>query len=302
MINLSTGAFYRRANQQMGDLRAQANDLQNQVSTGARLSRSSDDPVAAARLRTLARDERLAAVDQRNSDLADRGLKLTDGALDSVATIIIRAKELATQAANGTLSDEQRATVGAEIESLRNNLIQLANGRDAAGHALFGGQASGAAYEEIAGVVTYVGTAGANPIDLGDGQSVTPALTGPEVFEFEENGATTDLFVTLAALGTALQTDTDAAGASRTALGSLDLALDKVTSSQTITGTRMAWVELMDERRATTGEQVADEQVAVGGADLATVLTRLQGISTVLEASQASFVRVSGLSLFNQLR
>ena len=302
MINLSTGAFYRRANQQMGDLRAQANDLQNQVSTGARLSRSSDDPVAAARLRTLARDERLAAVDQRNSDLADRGLKLTDGALDSVATIIIRAKELATRAANGTLSDEQRATVGAEIESLRNNLIQLANGRDAAGYALFGGQASGAAYEEVAGVVTYVGTAGASPIDLGDGQSVTPALTGPEVFEFEENGAATDLFVTLAALGAALQTDTNAEGASRTALGSLDLALDKVTSSQTITGTRMAWVELMDERRATTGEQVADEQVAVGGADLATVLTRLQGISTVLEASQASFVRVSGLSLFNQLR
>ncbi len=302
MINLSTGAFYRRANQQMGDLRSQANDLQNQVSTGARLSRSSDDPVAAARLRTLSRDERLASVDQRNSDMAQRDLKLTDGALDSVATIIIRAKELATQAANDTLNPEQRASVGAEIESLRNNLLQLANGRDATGHALFGGQTAGLAYEDIAGVVTYIGTAGTNPIDLGDGQSVTPALTGPEVFEFEENGATTDLFVTLAALSTALQTDTDSGGASRTALGSLDLALDKVTSSQTITGTRMAWVELMDDRRTATGEQVADEQVAVGGADLATVLTKLQGISTVLEASQASFVRVSGLSLFNQLR
>lgn len=302
MINLSTGAFYRRANQQMGDLRSQANDLQNQVSTGARLSRSSDDPVAAARLRTLSRDERLASVDQRNSDMAQRDLKLTDGALNSVATIIIRAKELATQAANDTLNPEQRASVGAEIESLRNNLLQLANGRDATGHALFGGQTAGLAYEDIAGVVTYIGTAGTNPIDLGDGQSVTPALTGPEVFEFEENGATTDLFVTLAALSTALQTDTDSGGASRTALGSLDLALDKVTSSQTITGTRMAWVELMDDRRTATGEQVADEQVAVGGADLATVLTKLQGISTVLEASQASFVRVSGLSLFNQLR
>lgn len=84
MINLSTGAFScDRANQQMGDLRSQANDLQNQVSTGARLSRSSDDPVAAARLRTLSVMSAWHPSIRRNSDLAERDLKLTDGALDS---------------------------------------------------------------------------------------------------------------------------------------------------------------------------------------------------------------------------
>ena len=47
---------------------------------------------------------------------------------------------------------------------------------------------------------------------------------------------------------------------------------------------------------------MADERAAVGGADLATTMTRLQEVMTVLEASQASFVRLSGLSLFNMLR
>lgn len=59
MINLSTSAFYDRAGRQIGVLRAEAEKLQQQVGTGQRLTRSSDDPVAAARLRTLERAERL---------------------------------------------------------------------------------------------------------------------------------------------------------------------------------------------------------------------------------------------------
>ncbi|MCH6546865.1 MAG: glycine--tRNA ligase subunit beta, partial [Gemmatimonadetes bacterium] len=44
------------------------------IGSGERLERSSDDPVAAARLRTLARGERLAEVDNRNSQLAKADL------------------------------------------------------------------------------------------------------------------------------------------------------------------------------------------------------------------------------------
>jgi flagellar hook-associated protein 3 FlgL len=70
MINLSTGAFFERATRQIGGLRERANELQDQIGSGERLSRSSDDPVAAARLRSLARQDRLSEIDQRNSDRA----------------------------------------------------------------------------------------------------------------------------------------------------------------------------------------------------------------------------------------
>ena len=78
--------------------------------------------------------------------------------------------------------------------------------------------------------------------------------------------------------------------------------MDKVSTSQTVVGARLGWIEVMDQRREATGELVADEKASVGGADLATTMTRLQEVMTVLEASQASFVRLSGLSLFNMLR
>ena len=302
MINLSTSAFYERATRQVGTLRAEAEKLQEQMGTGERLSRSSDDPVAAARLRTLARGERLAQIDQRSSDLASTDLKMTDDALGSLATLVIRAKELATKAATETLSAEQRAAIGGEVESLRQAVLQIANSRNSAGHALFGGQAAGAAYQESGGAVAYVGTAAKDAVDLGDGQSVVPSLAGPEVFAFEAGGVPTDLFAVLGDLATALKSGGDPTGPTGVALDGLAAGLDSITTAQTVVGARLGWIEVMDERRVANSELVADEQKAIGGADLAVTMTRLQEVTTVLEASQASFVRLAGLSLFDMMR
>lgn len=302
MINLSTGAFYQRALDQMGALRTRADDLQRQIGSGERLTRSSDDPVAAARLRTLGRGERLAKVDQRNSDQAQNDLRMTDNALESIASAIIRAQELAMQAGNGTLSAEQAAAAGLEVAGLRDALLTIANGRNGAGHALFGGQSTGAAYQDTGTGVVYIGTATVDPADLGEGQSILPALTGPEVFTIDVGGVQTDLFTVLGTLATALQSGTDPAAASSEALTGLDASLVKTSTAQTVVGARLGWIELMDNRRETTGELVAEEKVSVGGADLASTMSRLQETLTVLEASQASFVKLAGLSLFNILR
>jgi len=302
MINLSTSAFYDRAGRQIGVLRAEAEKLQQQVGTGQRLTRSSDDPVAAARLRTLERAERLSDIDQRNSDVATNDLAMADDALGSLANLVIRAQELATHAASETLSAEQREAIATEIDSLQDAALLIANGRNSAGHALFGGQANGVAYERDAGGVAYVGTGSREAMDLGDGQSVVPGLTGPEVFAFEVDGTPTDIFAVLGDLATGLRAAGDPAEASRDALGGLAAGLEKVTTAQTVVGARLGWVEVMDDRRIAQSERVADEQLAVGGADIAVTMTRLQEISTVLEASQASFVRLAGLSLFDMMR
>ena len=302
MISLSTSAFYERATRQVGSLRAEANELQEQMGTGQRLARASDDPVAAARLRTLDRGQKLAEIDQRNSDVASNDLAMTDDALSSIANVVIRARELATQAANGILSPDQRASIGTEITNLQQSLMLVMNGRDSAGHSLFGGQAAGAAYELVGGVHTYVGTATRDGVDLGEGQSVVAALTGPEVLEFEVGGQQTDLFAVLGNLATALRDETNQIGASRDALDGLGAALSNVTTSQTVVGARMGWIELMNERRSATTELVTDEQQEIGGADLARTMTRLQEVMTVLEASQASFVRLARLTLFDMIR
>lgn len=59
-ITNSTAAFFQRSLGQIGGLRGTAESLQQQIATGQRLERSSDDPVASARLRTLSRQDRLS--------------------------------------------------------------------------------------------------------------------------------------------------------------------------------------------------------------------------------------------------
>jgi flagellar hook-associated protein 3 FlgL len=107
----------------------------------------------------------------------------------------------------------------------------------------------------------------------------------------------------LGALSAALQDPTaDAAAAGKQAMSALDAGLDQVTTQQTVVGARMGWIEIIADRRTAGGERVAEERADIGGADLATTMTRLQEVMTVLEASQASFIKLAGMSLFEQLR
>lgn len=304
IIGTSTSAFFDRSNLDLSGLRAQAERLQQQLSSGDKLARSSEDPVAASRLRSLSRSERLAKIDMTNADRASTDLALSDAALTSFADAIIRAQELATQAANETLTETQRASIGTELGEIHARLVSLANARDAAGHALFGGEAAGDAYAiDAAGNATYIGTATTGDMPLGDGQSVTRGVTGPDFLNFSVGGSPTDLLSQVKALADALKgSAADPSGAARDALDALGAGLDAVSTSQTIVGSRLAWIDLAIERSTNLGELRTDEQEKIGGTDIALTVANLQQVMLVLEASQSSFAQLANLSLFETLR
>ncbi len=304
MTFVSTSAFYERSTQTLSGLRARAERLQGSIGSGERLARSSDDPVAASRLRSLMRAESFSSIDMANANLASADLQLADGALSDFAAFTIRAQELATQAANGTLSASQRAALGQELALIHTNLFALSNTRNAAGQSLFGGEASGAAYVlDASGNAVYAGTASAGELSLGEGLSVGRGITGPEFLGFTHNGSPTDLLATIKNLAAALQGGApDPAQAARDALGALDAGLDQVSTGQTLIGVRLAWIDLTTERRTDLSELRASEQAEIGGTDLAATISRLQETMTVLEASQASFARLASLSLFDVIR
>ena len=296
-ISTSTSAFFDRATQDIAGLRARAEELQVQLGRGERLSRSS-------RLRVLARADRLSTIDTANANRATADLTLADAALSSFASYVTRAQELTTQAANGTLTPGQRASIGTELDQIHGNLVALANSRDSSGHALFGGETAGNAYSLTGtGNAQYDGTASSGELALGDGQTVTRGLTGPEFLNFSVNGNPTDLMAVIKTLAADLQgASADPAQAARDALGALSDGLEKVTTGQTLVGARLAWIDLTTERRTDLSEMRAGEEADIGATDIASTIANLQQLMLVLEASQASFSRLANLSLFDQLR
>ena len=111
---------------------------QEQVSTTRRLNRPSDDP-SETRTAVKLRDS-LAELDQfqRNIDSADRTLSATDAALSSAGEIVQRARELAIQGANGSLSTTDRQAIGVEVDQLLSALFEQARAKSA-GSYLFSG-------------------------------------------------------------------------------------------------------------------------------------------------------------------
>ena len=301
---VSTATFYERSNHHLASLRARADALQASISTGQKLTKGSDDPIAAARLRLLGRADASALIDTSLSAAATTDLSLTDDTLTSFGDAVIRIKELAVQAANGSIAPAQRTVIAAEIDQIRDTLFQMANTSDSAGHALFGGENTGAAYTLSAGgLPVYVGTAAASDVPLGDGQTVTRGITGPQFLNFSVNGSPADLFAVAKTLSDALKgAVADPAQAARDSLGSLDAGLEAISTQQTVVGARLNWLDLTTQRREQTGLLRSQDEADTGGTDLSLAVSTLQQTMTVLEASQASFARLSQLSLFALLR
>ena len=112
--------------------------IQDQVSTGRRISMPSDDPTGAVRSLTLRSNDDETQQSQQNLDLADAWLNATDSALQDVNGIVQRARELAVQGANETLSQQETRALSTEVDQLIGHVLQLANTRSGDRY-IFGG-------------------------------------------------------------------------------------------------------------------------------------------------------------------
>jgi flagellar hook-associated protein 3 FlgL len=110
---------------------------QEQLTSGKRVQRASDDPTAAARsersLVTISRTES----DLRGLEASRNALTLTERALADAGDLLQQARELAVSAGNASYSPGEREAVAVQLEGLRTQLLAVANRTDEAGGYLF---------------------------------------------------------------------------------------------------------------------------------------------------------------------
>jgi len=303
-ITNSAGSFFNRSLAQMAELRSGIERTRTQIATGRRFERGSQDPAAAAQLRSVARREALAKVEGDNAARLGQDLGAAASELEDVTALLQRARELAVAAANTPTGSNGRQVIAFELDQLGQQLFSRANATSLTGEPLFAGQSSATAFtRDASGNVTYAGTPASGAVPIAPGTAIERGLPGSEVFEFSLNGAPTSAFAVLGALSAALQGGaTDPVAAANGALAGIDAALETTNRAQTILGTRMAWVEQVQEQQAERGIALAERRSRVGDTDVAEAIARLQQSLTALEASQSAFARVSSLTLFDALR
>ena len=95
------------------------------IASGIRINRSSDDAAGLSISEGLRSDIRTLRQGARNLNDGLALIKVADGALDEQASILLRLRELASQAATGTIGNTERRTIQLEFNALRNEFDRI---------------------------------------------------------------------------------------------------------------------------------------------------------------------------------
>ena len=97
------------------------------ISSGIRINRASDDAAGLAISEGLRSDIRTLRQAVRNANDGISLINITEGALNEQASILIRLRELASQASTGTVGSTERQTIQLEFSALRNEIDRISN-------------------------------------------------------------------------------------------------------------------------------------------------------------------------------
>jgi len=95
------------------------------ISSGIRVNRAADDAAGLGISEALRSDIRALRQAVRNSNDGIALINVAEGALNEQSSILIRLRELASQAATGTVGSTERATIQLEFNALRNEIDRI---------------------------------------------------------------------------------------------------------------------------------------------------------------------------------
>tara|TARA_B100000949_G_scaffold117357_1_gene103644 strand:- start:157 stop:1014 length:858 start_codon:yes stop_codon:yes gene_type:complete len=95
------------------------------ISSGIRVNRASDDAAGLGISEALRSDIRALRQAVRNSNDGIALINVAEGALNEQSSILIRLRELASQAATGTVGSTERATIQLEFTALSNEIDRI---------------------------------------------------------------------------------------------------------------------------------------------------------------------------------
>jgi len=96
------------------------------ISSGIRINRGADDAAGLAISEGLRSDIRALRQATRNANDGMSLINVAEGALNEQSSILIRLRELASQAATGTVGSTERASIQLEFSALRDELTRIA--------------------------------------------------------------------------------------------------------------------------------------------------------------------------------
>lgn len=281
-------------------LQARRRDLaqiQEQLSTGKRINRASDDPAGYARARRLATLSDRYAQYERSAGEAQSWMDHTQDALDTIADRFLHAHELAVQGANDASTDDARETLATSLEAMIDEVADLLNARDGDEYVFAGTNTTVRPFEVGAGGVTYTGNGNGRTREVGDGLRLAVNISGEQVMN---TGAGFTVFESLQGMADALRSGDPAQ--MDAALGDLTTARDHVIDTGGEAGGIAERINQAAGQLRQAQLRVESRRSEVEDTDMAAAVMAFQQQQTGLQAALKVTASVMQTSLLDYLR
>ncbi len=128
-MKVTENTTYRMLQTNLGRISTRLEDLRFEGSSGISLNRPSDDPASIRPVLTTRTQIRHNERYLETMGVTLDKMEATDGYLANVENVLVRAKELAINAVNGGLSNEDLSTLADEVAELRQQILDSANAK-----------------------------------------------------------------------------------------------------------------------------------------------------------------------------
>lgn len=275
------------------------NKYMEQLTTGEKFSRISDEPIYAVKAMKL---ETILQFNEKYIENAEEGinwLNVTDKALDDVVKTLRKLRDSAVRAANGSLTPDDRQKIQQEVLQLKEHLIDVANSRYGNAYIFNGTETK---------LQPYVNAASTDPDDYLANGSVSDGKLTREVgagiiIDINVTGAEigfAQIFADLQAFSNALEyDDTETL---QTMMGTIDKHIESVLGARAQVGSRQNRLELTVDRFESQEIAYADILNNTKGVDIAETIMKLKNEENVYRIALATGARIIQPTLMDFLR
>ncbi len=269
-LRINTNVAALNTGRQLRKTTARLNKSLERLSSGLRINRSADDAAGLAIAEAFRARVSGLQVAQRNSQDGISLVQTAEGALSETTNILQRMRELAVQAASGTISDGNRAALQAELSQLIQQIDDISTDTEFNGRIL------------LSDTTTFTIQAGS-----GMGQTLTVTLAGADSGDLAINAA--GFFIS-------------AAPNAATAIQIIDSAILTVSSQRALLGAVQNRLEFTISTLAIQEENSAASESAIRDADIAKEVTEFTRNQILVSAgtsilAQANVVPQTALTL-----
>ncbi|QDU70013.1 flagellin [Engelhardtia mirabilis] len=260
-LRVNTNIFSMTAQRNLGNASDALGGNFSRLSSGLRIASASDDAAGLGISERMRSQIRSLGQNGRN---AQDGISLTqtaEGSLNEVSANLIRMRELAVQAANGTLTAEDRDILDVEFQALDDEIDRIATETEFNGIALLDGSTATTSIQ--------VGLDSGDTIDV-DNQDARSATLGIDSLDVD---SAANASTALAALDTAI----NSVNTSRGALGAVQNRLSSSYRS----------IQTSRESLSAAESRIRDVDVAMETADLTrNSILQQASVSVLAQANQ----------------